>query len=96
MKTRTRYAAITISDNLEHICKPEECTLATYIFFQVKFEGHIVREYKKYSPTLIPHLVIFEEKYKHIEMVLNKIKHTEYNWQICGDFRLLLLFWANH
>lgn len=44
-----------------------------------------------YAPVPVAHSVTLKEKYENIEMVLNKIKYTEHNWQICGDLKILTL-----
>ena len=36
--------------------------------------------------------VHMKEKYENVKTLLNMIKYTSYNWELCGDFKISAFF----
>ena len=35
------------------------------------------------------HFVHMKEEYENVKTLLNMIKYTSHNWELCGDFKML-------
>jgi len=44
-----------------------------------------------YAPIPIAHSTVMNEKYKNMEILLQRIQYQKHLWQICGDLKIITL-----
>lgn len=74
----------------ENIYKPEQWRL--FIDASKRsLKAVLLHNTNKYGSIPLAHSVTLKEEYGNIELVLNKIKYTQHNWQICGDLKIITM-----
>ena len=52
-------------------------------------KGVLLRNGNKYPSILIAHSVYLKESYDNMELLLEAIKYSEYQWILCGDLKVI-------
>lgn len=71
--------------------KPEEWRL--FIDSSVKSLKAVLLHNGNDLPSIpVGHSVQLKEDYKNVKLLLDKIKYSNYKWDVCGDFKMLAFF----
>lgn len=52
-------------------------------------KGVLLHNGNTYASVPVAHSVHLKETYENLELLLNKIKYSEYCWQLCGDLKII-------
>ena len=57
--------------------------------FKRSLKGVLLHNTNKFASIPIAHSTVHKETHQNLEFILKKIKYSEFNRKICGDFKIL-------
>lgn len=55
------------------------------------FKAVLLHNGNVFAPIPVAHSVVLKEEYENIKIILNKLKYSEHNWQVCGDLKIITI-----
>ena len=78
-----------LMNELKPNCYKDEDWRLFIDFFIRSSKVVLLHNSRKFAPVSIAHSVTLKEEYSNMNMILDKIKYTENNWNICSDLKII-------